>query len=105
MYLDAGIGAILAAAILHAWAHRMHHRADAPDWAKTQKFATLTGVVVAVLIPLGTGWVAVGGRAILDAVGVAGWLALLAAPLVLLIVGPWLAARMTPGGTIPAPTR
>lgn len=60
MIFAAGAAALLAAVLLYAWAARLHHRADAPDWARGQLFASVTGLVLVGLVPVGAGLLAYG---------------------------------------------
>ena len=78
MHLLEGVGITLFSVSLYALAYGLHHGAGGPPWAKRQLFASLVGVALVLLCPLGIGFLATGltepvsglGEAALVALGI-----------------------------------
>lgn len=50
-----GAAAVLACVCLHAVARGLHHGAHAPAWARSQRFATLSSLLLVAIFPLAVG--------------------------------------------------
>lgn len=83
MYIFEGVGLLLVAVVLYAWAYALHNRPVSPAWARHQLFASVVSLILVTLAPLGAGLIAVGLMQPLDGVQIAGLALLALSPFVL----------------------
>jgi drug/metabolite transporter (DMT)-like permease len=83
MYIFEGVGLLLAAVVVYAWAYAMHNRPVSPSWAKRQLFASVVSLILVTLAPLGAGLIVAGLMQPLDGVQVAGLALLAVSPFIL----------------------